>query len=134
MQTTRPPRTALEGSDERLREIILLQQKARSLEAEITERKKAEERLRSALLREQAARLEAESATCLKDEFLATVSHELRTPLSAILGWSAMLRAGKFDHSAVDRALEILAKYRHGAGRVENSRAQRIETGLWHAL
>jgi signal transduction histidine kinase len=101
---------ALDDSDERMREVILLQQKARSLEAEITERKKAEERLRSALLREQAARLEAESATRLKDEFLATVSHELRTPLSAILGWSAMLRTSKFDQPAVDRALETIER------------------------
>lgn len=102
--------TALDDSDKRLREIILLQQKARSLEEEITERKKAEELLRSSLLREQAARLEAESATRLKDEFLATVSHELRTPLSAILGWSSMLRTSKFDQSAVDRALETIER------------------------
>jgi signal transduction histidine kinase len=101
---------ALDDSDERLREIILLQQKARSLEAEVAERKKAEELLRSSLLREQAARLEAESATRLKDEFLATVSHELRTPLSAILGWSAMLRTSKFDQSAIDRALETIER------------------------
>ena len=101
---------ALADTDERLREIILLQQQARSLEAEVAERRKAEELLRSALVREQAARLEAESATRLKDEFLATVSHELRTPLSAILGWSAMLRTGKFDQPAVERALETIER------------------------
>lgn len=54
---------ALDDAAARLREITLLQQKARSLEAEVEERKRAEELLRSALLREQAARLEAESAT-----------------------------------------------------------------------
>lgn len=102
--------TTLAGSDERLREITLLQQKASSLEAEIAERKKAEERLRSTLLSEHAARAEAEAATRLKDEFLATVSHELRTPLSAILGWSAMLRTSKFDPSAVERALETIER------------------------
>jgi signal transduction histidine kinase len=101
---------ALDDSDERLREIILLQQRARSLEAEVAERKKAEELLRSSLLREQGARLEAEAAVRLKDEFLATVSHELRTPLSAILGWSAMLRTSKFDQSAIDRALETIER------------------------
>ncbi|MCA1621134.1 MAG: MEDS domain-containing protein, partial [Acidobacteria bacterium] len=102
--------TALDGADERLREITLLQQKARSLEAEVAERRRAEERLRAALSNEQAARAEAESATRLKDEFLATVSHELRTPLSAILGWSAILRTGKFDQTSVEQGLETIER------------------------
>ena len=43
------------------------------------------------LLREQAARAEAEAANKAKDRFLATLSHELRTPLTPVLFVSSML-------------------------------------------
>jgi signal transduction histidine kinase len=56
--------------------------------------------LAASLTAEQHARLEAETAGRLKDEFLMTVSHELRTPLTAIYGWARMLVAG---HLAADQ-------------------------------
>jgi signal transduction histidine kinase/CheY-like chemotaxis protein len=102
--------TSLTSEDERLRTIIQLQQKARSLEAEIAERKQAEERLRVALIDEQRARCEAEHASGLKDEFLATVSHELRTPLNAIIGWSHMLSQGRLDEATVTRAIATIER------------------------
>ena len=57
---------------------------------------------------EQNARIAAEEASRMKDEFLATVSHELRTPLNAIVGWSGMLRTGRLDQPTAKRAMEII--------------------------
>ncbi|MBV9957306.1 MAG: response regulator, partial [Acidobacteria bacterium] len=62
------------------------------------------------LRNEQAARAEAEEASRLKDEFLATVSHELRTPLTAVLGWSHLLRRGQLDAPAATHALETIER------------------------
>ncbi len=79
----------------------------------ITNRKLAEQEREQLLLRERAARAEAEESSRLKDEFLATVSHELRTPLTAVLGWTHLLRDGRLDKQAAERALETVERNAH---------------------
>jgi PAS domain S-box-containing protein len=55
--------------------------------ADFTERKTAENTLRS-------AKEQAEAASRSKTEFLANMSHELRTPLNAIIGFAEMIEKG----------------------------------------
>jgi len=86
------------------------QRHSSELQMEITERKQAEEERAQLLVREQAARAEAEQANRTKDEFLATLSHELRTPLTAILGWSHLVRSGKLDEPQMSRAFETIER------------------------
>ncbi|MGZ5121819.1 MAG: ATP-binding protein [Burkholderiales bacterium] len=71
---------------------------------------KAAEERRQLLESERSARTEAERASAMKDEFLATLSHELRTPLSAILGWSQVLRLRTMGEAELRQGLETIER------------------------
>lgn len=86
------------------------------LTRDLTERKRVEAvelagQQRDELLEaERSARMAAQRATLVKDEFLATLSHELRTPLSAILGWTQLLLKGgaQGEPAKQQRAIEVI--------------------------
>jgi signal transduction histidine kinase len=66
---------------------------ARAIAAADDQRRLAERDRDLLLVRERRARTEAESASRLKDQFIAMLSHELRTPLNVMLGWTRVLES-----------------------------------------
>lgn len=75
---------------------------------DVSDRKRTEERARSALV----DKLSAESANKAKSAFLANMSHEIRTPLTAIIGFSESLLDG--DSTMEERVEAINTIIRSG--------------------
>jgi signal transduction histidine kinase len=82
--------------------------------------RRTEAGLRETVERERMARLHAEEATRLKDDFLANLSHELRTPMNIIIGWAHLLRNAPLSDEQKGKAAEAIE-------RAARSQAQLIE-------
>lgn len=75
-------------------QVVLLQQRAQALEAELDHSRELEARLRRAATAAKRAKASAEMASRARTQFLTVMSHELRTPLNAIGGYAELLGLG----------------------------------------
>jgi signal transduction histidine kinase len=75
-----------------------------------TQELKRQAETQAQLIREQAARVEAEAANKAKDRFLAMLSHELRTPLTPVLFTSSLLSQDPNVPKHIREELKIIAR------------------------
>ncbi len=90
---------------------------------DITERKQAEQQIQAQNEALLEARKQAEHATQLKSQFLATMSHELRTPLNAIIGYTEIQLAGmtgELNQEQADYQERVLANAEHLLGLIND--------------
>ncbi|HEX7252504.1 MAG TPA: ATP-binding protein [Thermoanaerobaculia bacterium] len=95
--------SAAASSEERLRAIARLQQKAEALETEIVRRRQFQAEL-------EAKIGELADADRRKDEFLAMLGHELRNPLSPIVTSLHLLDLRRDDPKVVARSIEVIER------------------------
>lgn len=75
---------------------------------DITERKKAEEKLRETYAELEKTNEDLKQANKIKDQFLANMSHEIRTPLNAVIGMTGLLLDTKLNEEQRDYSQTIL--------------------------
>ncbi len=77
---------------------------------EIGERRLAQAEREELLMKEEAARAEAQAENNAKDEIISLISHELRSPLNSILGYNRMLRSNPHDAEQVSQTCDVIER------------------------
>ena len=97
---------------------------------DITDRKETEREIQELLLRERAARAEAEAATRARDEVLRVVSHDLGNSLSAILVTTGVLLRtlpDEAEEAARTDARKRITSIRHLAEQMQRLRQDLVD-------
>jgi signal transduction histidine kinase/CheY-like chemotaxis protein len=81
-----------------------------AMAAVVTERRRAESERAELLAREHAARIDAETTSSAKDDFLAMLGHELRNPLSAIATAAHVLTLAEPRDGTADQAQRVISR------------------------
>jgi PAS domain S-box-containing protein len=94
---------------------------ASKIARDISEQKRIEAERAAILVRERAARAEAESASRARDEFLAMLGHELRNPLNVIVTAVEVQHLAGHDEAIAARARDAIQRQvRHLTGLVDD--------------
>lgn len=138
----------LADSEQRLREISVLQQHARALEGEVRQRKaiesalrevlerraQVEVELRASLEREQEARLQAQANDAFKEVFMGILGHDLRNPLNTILTTARLmtLRGELLPDSQkrIDRVIASGVRMQRMIEQILDMARDRLTTGI----